>query len=473
MCPCRLCLARGLPIRWAAVVQRSDYSPPHLGEPGSIPGRVPPPPPDSRTWESCRTTPLVGGFSRGISPVSRTLVLRSRSPMNPPHLHRFSKPRTLRVTRIYPLHSPVTDPNCTEICASAIIGSYITSARPQVIRVQWPHRRCEMKSKARDCKGLNYVYGAGIFTVIVEFEDVEVSTRCLNHGGGPAPTVTSPASWPQECYALAFSAIGIRYSVASPWAGIDAATLRGIETKTLRMSFWGISARAAFMCSHRSSVVPRVSRGRPFVVRPWTTRIPMGGRSAVRLLVSHQDEQSSIPGQVTPGFSQVRIVRDDTAGRPVYWEISRFPHPCIPALLHFHLISPLVSQDFVVKSRPNISTQLNSKPGKKWFINSYEIHMHGESTGTSVRAEPLTLGGTGAGTLLLAVAGQMTQRTKVRDEKVSLKRKLNQILLAARINGEGGRAGGLLKWWEWGGGVPILSHRPGGKLKYGLGGMAR
>ncbi|KAJ8881164.1 hypothetical protein PR048_017637 [Dryococelus australis] len=44
----------------------------HLGEPGSIPGGVPP---DFRTWESCRTMPLVGVFSRG-SPVSHALSFR-------------------------------------------------------------------------------------------------------------------------------------------------------------------------------------------------------------------------------------------------------------------------------------------------------------------------------------------------------------------------------------------------------------
>ncbi|KAJ8898275.1 hypothetical protein PR048_003635 [Dryococelus australis] len=41
----------------------------HQGDPGSISGRVTP---DLRMWESCRTTPLVGGFSRGF-PVSLAL----------------------------------------------------------------------------------------------------------------------------------------------------------------------------------------------------------------------------------------------------------------------------------------------------------------------------------------------------------------------------------------------------------------
>ncbi|KAJ8876141.1 hypothetical protein PR048_024050 [Dryococelus australis] len=43
-----------------------------IGDPGSIPGRFAP---DFRMWESCRTMPLVGGFSRG-SPVSPALSFR-------------------------------------------------------------------------------------------------------------------------------------------------------------------------------------------------------------------------------------------------------------------------------------------------------------------------------------------------------------------------------------------------------------
>ncbi|KAJ8871029.1 hypothetical protein PR048_027332 [Dryococelus australis] len=46
----------------------------HQGEPGSIP----PGSPDFRKWESCRTMPLVGGFSRG-SPVSSAPSFRCRS----------------------------------------------------------------------------------------------------------------------------------------------------------------------------------------------------------------------------------------------------------------------------------------------------------------------------------------------------------------------------------------------------------
>ncbi|KAJ8870214.1 hypothetical protein PR048_029230 [Dryococelus australis] len=54
----------------------------------------------------------------------------------------------------------------------------------------------------------------------------------------------------------------------------------------------------------------------------------------VRLLASHQGEQSSIP---TPGFSHVGIVPDDGAGRRVFWGISRFLSPCFLVLPHTHL----------------------------------------------------------------------------------------------------------------------------------------
>ncbi|KAJ8871618.1 hypothetical protein PR048_027945 [Dryococelus australis] len=51
-------------------------------------------------------------------------------------------------------------------------------------------------------------------------------------------------------------------------------------------------------------------------------------------------ERGSIPGWVTPGFSQVKIASDDAAGRWVSSGIFRFPHPCILAVLYSHHTSP-------------------------------------------------------------------------------------------------------------------------------------
>ncbi|KAJ8878394.1 hypothetical protein PR048_018972 [Dryococelus australis] len=64
----------------------------HQGDPGSIPGRVTP---DFRMWESCRTMPLIGGFSRG-SPVSSALSFRRFSIP-----HRLSRPRFIKPEATY------------------------------------------------------------------------------------------------------------------------------------------------------------------------------------------------------------------------------------------------------------------------------------------------------------------------------------------------------------------------------------
>ncbi|KAJ8888578.1 hypothetical protein PR048_008070 [Dryococelus australis] len=78
--------------------------------------------------------------------------------------------------------------------------------------------------------------------------------------------------------------------------------------------------------------------------------------SGFSLLTSHQGESSSIPGRVTPRFSKVGIVRDDTTGRWVFSGISRFHPPFIPAQFHSS-ITHICSQDLAVKSRPNRFTQ--------------------------------------------------------------------------------------------------------------------
>ncbi|KAJ8895130.1 hypothetical protein PR048_000455 [Dryococelus australis] len=83
-------------------------------------------------------------------------------------------------------------------------------------------------------------------------------------------------------------------------------------------------------------------------------------RTPVRLLASHQGESGSIPSWATRRFSQEGIVPDDAAGRRVFSGISRRPPPyhsgAAPFSSHLTLIC---SRDFVVESRPNLSTQLD------------------------------------------------------------------------------------------------------------------
>ncbi|KAJ8880552.1 hypothetical protein PR048_017022 [Dryococelus australis] len=70
-----------------------------------------------------------------------------------------------------------------------------------------------------------------------------------------------------------------------------------------------------------------------------------GASVAERLAYSTptKGELGSMPCWVTPGFSQVTIFLDDAVDRRVFSGISRFPRLYIPALLHSHLISPLLA----------------------------------------------------------------------------------------------------------------------------------
>ncbi|KAJ8896964.1 hypothetical protein PR048_002310 [Dryococelus australis] len=88
------------------------------------------------------------------------------------------------------------------------------------------------------------------------------------------------------------------------------------------------------------------------------------GGVVVRILAFHQKAKPGwISGGVTSGFSHGGIVLDDAAGWRVFLGVSRFPCPCIPALLNSRLVSPssprftlFASQDLEIKSRPNLFT---------------------------------------------------------------------------------------------------------------------
>ncbi|KAJ8887586.1 hypothetical protein PR048_013803 [Dryococelus australis] len=85
------------------------------------------------------------------------------------------------------------------------------------------------------------------------------------------------------------------------------------------------------------------------------------GGVVVRLLASHLDELGSIPGGVARGYSLVRIMPDDIAGKQILSGIFRFPHPFIPALLQTHLASPsspIGSQDIDFRGRGGVVVRL-------------------------------------------------------------------------------------------------------------------
>ncbi|KAJ8882832.1 hypothetical protein PR048_014646, partial [Dryococelus australis] len=107
----------------------------------------------------------------------------------------------------------------------------------------------------------------------------------------------------------------------------------------------------------------------------------------MRVLASHQGEPGSILGGIT-----TEIVPEYSASRRYFSGISRLPRPCIPVLLHSHLISPSSSQDLVVKSRPNLSTL---EPGGRLYLQQGEGEAEdeggGDADGDDGRAEQCVL----------------------------------------------------------------------------------
>ncbi|KAJ8888589.1 hypothetical protein PR048_008081 [Dryococelus australis] len=81
------------------------------------------------------------------------------------------------------------------------------------------------------------------------------------------------------------------------------------------------------------------------------------GDVVVRLLATHLGEPGSIPGGVAPGFSHVRIVRDDSAGQHVSSGIfCSLPPLYSGAAAYSPRFIPVGSQDLDVKSKPNSFT---------------------------------------------------------------------------------------------------------------------
>ncbi|KAJ8898169.1 hypothetical protein PR048_003529 [Dryococelus australis] len=85
----------------------------------------------------------------------------------------------------------------------------------------------------------------------------------------------------------------------------------------------------------REGICPAVANRR--LNQPTATWARGRGCVVVRLLAFRLGEPGSISGGVATGFSHVAIVLDNAAGRRVFPGISRFPRPCIPALLHTSL----------------------------------------------------------------------------------------------------------------------------------------
>ncbi|KAJ8872291.1 hypothetical protein PR048_025894 [Dryococelus australis] len=77
---------------------------------------------------------------------------------------------------------------------------------------------------------------------------------------------------------------------------------------------------------------------------------------------AYKGELGSIPDRVTSGFSHVRIVPDDAAGRRVFSGISRFPSPFSMMLLHSHSCLMFRWAYFFLSKLPYSKCYVNLRP---------------------------------------------------------------------------------------------------------------
>ncbi|KAJ8885846.1 hypothetical protein PR048_012052 [Dryococelus australis] len=257
----------------------------HHGDLGSIPGGFIP-------RFSCRTMPLAGRFSRG-TPASPFLAFQHRSILGS---HFMSCPGHLRV----PVGIPVT----RRVLPRPGFTSYSSCSCDCV-----PERKLSTEVLLVDVE-------RGILGD-VRREDAAVA----------AVDAVAPLRLPVRQLRVAVERV-------------DDAVLGDIISACEHRQ--AVLRGAVFLKQHQQHSQLQFRRRRHRLVRDF---IFGAGGSPILIIspMSHYEvlhRPSSIPGRVTPGFSQVGIVLDDTADRRVFSGISRFPRPRIPVLLHSRFISP-------------------------------------------------------------------------------------------------------------------------------------
>ncbi|KAJ8897928.1 hypothetical protein PR048_003285 [Dryococelus australis] len=146
----------------------------------------------------------------------------------------------------------------------------------------------------------------------------------LEGGGG-----RSKLAWRSGMHYLSRVATAVNQAEVTPVLGCRAATRR---CHCPRLPLINKLTRGAESALH--PLPPPPKRNSTASAKEYTNA---RGGVVVRLHASHLGEPGSISGEVSHGFLHVVIVPDDDVGRWVFSRISRFPRPCIPALLHTHI----------------------------------------------------------------------------------------------------------------------------------------
>ncbi|KAJ8867802.1 hypothetical protein PR048_031607 [Dryococelus australis] len=290
--------------------------------------------PDFRKWESCRTMPSVGGFSRG-SPVSPVPSFRCRSIFTSitiiGSLDLAVKSRPNLFTRL--LHSPSVKRREQILCIACrekgVRLGHLSPCVRTTCSAFLPHspyiKRGTILSSFENIVACVQPHAA-IPLTITGYEywccaAIRKPSRCeeLRRITPPSPRLREQGSIPGEV-APEFSQVGIV---------LDDAAVGGL--------------------SRGSPVPPLLHSGAAPYSPHFTLKTSMNkiwiekGRDGEHIK-DYTTNSTNRVGGITLGFSHLEIVPDNGAGRRVFSGISRFPHQCILVLFYADLASTPLAQ---------------------------------------------------------------------------------------------------------------------------------
>ncbi|KAJ8876822.1 hypothetical protein PR048_021269 [Dryococelus australis] len=346
-------------------------------------------PRDVRTWESCRTLPLLGGFSRDLPfppPLASTALL---------HTHLASPSSSLKtgMLRVAQISSPplffffsrATIEVRMEQRRNERAGETGDSRENPVSMEQRLNEKAAETGDLRENPPTNGIirHDSHIWCLLTA-----VHSRCAQQEPittvQPRETEWFPTTHKRAARDPLHTSCGVSYRAVFSWLKCNSKqrdtaqsqrqlTLQQFTTRHCEVIIdavictgkrhWRIIGKESAMAfvwdpSQHSPGAISENHGKP--KSGWPDRQsnpdPPECESTVSLLASHQGDPGSISGRVTPGFSHVGIVPDDAVARRVF---SGSPVSSAPSFRRCSVLISLTligSQDLDVISRPNLFT---------------------------------------------------------------------------------------------------------------------
>ncbi|KAJ8880595.1 hypothetical protein PR048_017065 [Dryococelus australis] len=323
--------------------------PPHQGEPGSIPGGVAP---GFRMWETCRTVPLVGGFSRG-SPVSSTLCI-------PPLLHaHLASPSSVQISSFHTNFSTELGFHAGAVEAVIVAGSL----KPRRSSCPAEMRLVTTLPRRKACREGG--------------PDNDGDCPCLEGGARGGHRRTDQNNKPEYIIHIRTRVCEVVGGVREgerPWVGLEEGNectpawgnFRHANVdeqiyfvyqypRSVNLRVQGQEARERYGRHEHARLVPYRSYAQGvqcFRRSPYSPAhdsamhnqehrdiYPPATKNVLLLLIADTAEQPATSEYPTATKQSIHLTAK-ILGRRVFSENSRFPSPFIPALLHTDLTSP-------------------------------------------------------------------------------------------------------------------------------------